>query len=253
MIWARIDRRSGQLEVRKKVHITTKLGSTALVLAVLGGRSVVHADGINFLDQSRTVAVVAWVSEDLLEDVQTESDGAPDFAPFDSMVSVDATVPGAQAHAEASQFSEILPFAVSGSLSTNASAVRDPGGFVRRSEAASGFRVTFQLDKPVPYTLEATGQGVLSRAFIFAAVELTGPSGDIVFFDASWGGATLLVNGLLDPGEYVFRAASVVGIGTIDEGQTEGSSAVTFELVLPEPSTVCLLGFGAWIALRRRR
>ena len=115
------------------IHRTIRLRSTALVLAALGGASVVYADGITYIDQRRGVDARVEVHNFPLEEHQVDFDEAPDFGLFDSMVSVDAAVPGASAHADASQYSEILPYAISGSVSTNFIAVQESGADVRRA------------------------------------------------------------------------------------------------------------------------
>ena len=216
------------------------------------------ADGINLLGQIREVDVFALVSDGSGSDLQDDSDAAPDFGLFDAAVSVDASVPLAQGHAQASQTSDILPLSVLVSDSVGVSGSREVGGLLERVIATSVAGITFELDKPVPYEVSAdfsiidpsNSDGADGTS---AGVRLTGPSGVVFLQIVDFGVTSFFVSGVLEPGQYNFRSFSIADLGEdSSEFSDEAGVSIGATLIIPEPSTLGLLGIAVLLASRRR-
>jgi hypothetical protein len=182
---------------------------------------------------------------------------------FNSTVSASTPFPGG---ASASQFSQIAPFALSGSLHTGAfgsvSSPPAPAGS-GSGEANSVFRVSFSVSDAVPYTI----QGSLGATIDFfglgqssVALELRDALG-IVLFSASDTGVPFphsvpfSGDGVLEPGEYLLEALASAKArpgGYCCDGSSDGDLSFDFRVV-PEPSTALELGLGLAVLGRRRR
>jgi hypothetical protein len=227
------------------------------VVVAAGGVENAAADGISFVSQERRVAAVAGVVFGASQDFEEQTETAPDFNVFDAFVSANASLPHvAAAHAEATQFSELSPFEISGHGAVASSALDEGVNGLDVVIASSSLLVTFFINAPLEYTAEAelSSQGTPGFGAVAAGFRLTGPGGDLVNFVFSGGASSILATGVLQPGQYTLQAGGA--FSAVDAPRNVASDflgSFDFRLaVVPEPATAFLIGAGL-LALRRRR
>lgn len=207
------------------------------------------------ISQQRTVEAEAAVrfGEDTASDI--DSDGAPDFGPFNSSVAASAQLtsqPGTSA-GSASQQSLINPNSLSGIGSASASA--EPGfAFEMTASGGSFYNVTFSLADATEYSF--TGQldaGVAGSAGQpLAQATLSDVGGDVYAVNTTSGPTAILSSGILAPGTYTI---DVIATAFIEASGESASASFDFNFTLvPEPASLLGLSF-AWlcVGLRRRR
>jgi len=184
---------------------------------------------------------------------ESDSQSSPSGA-FISSVSGDASVSTAWATGEASQNSTVgsSSFVANGAGTITAGTVADPSFlYYSDAEAHSAFEVVFSLTTPYLMDLEGSqgfvwGQGA---AMSMGGVSLLGPGVNLLFKDESFD----ISDYLLMPGGYTLEGHVSI-IADSPPGQDGGESGVEehFSLnclltsaVVPEPSTIILLGMGA--------
>lgn len=232
-------------------------GPLVVGMVATGNGPSAFADGISFLSQERSVAAVAGVAFGGPQDFDLSTDAAADFNVFDAFVFADASLPGvATVHAEASQFSELLPFEIRGHGTLGASALDGGVGGLDTAVADSAVFVTFLIDEAVPYSAEVNlqSEGTAGFGALSAGLRLLGPGGEVIDLVFSGGASSLLTTGVLLPGEYTLEAGAAFTALNAPSNQTsEFSGSYDFRLfVVPEPATLVLLT-GGLLMLRRRR
>ncbi|NOT01426.1 MAG: PEP-CTERM sorting domain-containing protein [Phycisphaerales bacterium] len=232
-------------------------GLFAVAVVAAGAVKTASADAISFISQDRSVAAVAGVVFGGSHDLEQNTESAPDFNVFDAFVSADASLPHvATAHAEATQFSELSPFEISGHGAVAASALDEGVDGLDVVIADSALLVTFFISEAVAYTAQASlfSEGTPGFGAVSAGFRLTGPGGDLVNFVFSGGASSILAAGVLQPGQYTLEAGGAFSaLNAPHNVPSDFFGSFDFRLaVVPEPATAFLIGAGL-LALRRRR
>lgn len=199
------------------------------------------------LNQVRTIDTVANVSSSAFPDHDADHAAAADFAPFLQSIQSSASSGGTSALSHASQDSQIL---TSGLIAVGACDSRASGGndaAQSNSNSRSFFSLTFELTAPgsVSGTLTRQTQGLLGSSEVEMSIPGIGSwIADIVHPSTS-------VSANLPAGNY---ALTIEATSTAFSTNFENCfGQATFDIrVVPEPSTLLLLGLSAGL-LRRRQ
>jgi hypothetical protein len=188
---------------------------------------------------------------------QSNGDGAEAFEPLDTAVSASAPADAAEAAAQSSQTSSLGDDRFDGAGAAQASASSAAADGLASAAADSFFLVSFESSASTPVLL----QGLLSATGAgdpFARFELEEElSGTPLFSFEALPGQSVPLSGMADlvaGTRYrllaiASAAQDIIGSG----GPAAGSASFQFSLiVVPEPSSLLLLGLGAALLARLR-
>jgi hypothetical protein len=235
-----------------------RLAAAAVLLLVLPAQGPAHATPLVPSSSERSVFAEAAAEDGPRTSSQSNGDGAEAFEPLDTSVAAAAPADDAGASASSSQTSSLADDRFDGSGMASAAASSTAADGLAFSAADSFFLVVFESTASVPVVLQgllsATGAGDL-----FARFELEEElSGVPLFSFEALPGQSVPLSGMADlVAGTSYRllaiasaAQDVLGIG----GPSDGSAAFQFSLVVvPEPSSLLLVGLAAALLARARR